>query len=137
MRRVVLDTNVLVSALLFGGPPASLVRLVIGGEVVAVTSSALLAEFQDVLMAKFQYPSSRTDLVIAEWRALSELVEPRIALAVITQDPSDNRVLECALSAQADAIVSGDKHLLALQTFHGIPILTPQAFLAQRPQKSP
>ena len=135
MQRLVLDTNVLVSALLFHGPPAVLARLVIEGEVTSLTSSTLLAELPRVLLSKFQYPPSMADLVIAEWSAISEHVEPSVELAVVAQDPSDNRVLECALSAHATGIISGDKHLLALNAFHGMPILAPQAFLAQWPHK--
>ncbi|MDP3722133.1 MAG: putative toxin-antitoxin system toxin component, PIN family [Candidatus Omnitrophota bacterium] len=132
MRRLVLDTNVVVSALLFDGPPAALVRLVVEGELVSLTSPSLLAELQRVLVSKFQYPPSLAELAVTEWRALSEHVEPTVTLAVVAQDPSDNRVLECAVSAHAEAIVSGDKHLLALKSFRGIPILSPHAFLAQR-----
>lgn len=131
MRRVVLDSNVVISALLFGSPPAALVRLIREGLVLSATSSVLLAELEGVLVLKFQYPTDVAELVVAEWRALSEHVEPGSELTVIAQDPSDNRVLECAVSARADAIVSGDKHLLALKAFRGIPILSPHQFLSR------
>ena len=130
MRRVVLDTNVLVSALLFGGRPGAILQAVIDRALIAVTSPTLLHELERVLVSKFEYPQTIAALTITELRAMSECAEPGFRLHVIRQDPSDNRVLECAMSAQADAIISGDRHLLALTTFHGIPILSPQAFLA-------
>jgi predicted nucleic acid-binding protein len=57
------------------------------------------------------------------------LVEPRISVSVVRDDPSDNRVLECAEAGDADVIVSGDRHILELGSFKGIPIVTPAAFL--------
>ena len=127
--RVVLDTNVLVSAILFGGKPASLIRLIEEDLCASVTSSPSLDELRRVLMLKFHYPPPVADAVVSEWQTLSEEVNPTEPLHIITQDPSDNRVLECALAGHVHAIVSGDRHLLTLQAFRGIPILTPQAFL--------
>lgn len=131
MPRVVLDTNVLVSALLFGGIPGEVLGLAIKGHIHPVTSSALVAELHNVLLSKFRFPPSVAELIITEWKALSLLVEPTLRLSVIPEDPSDNRVLECALTVHAEAIVSGDKHLLTLKVFRGIPILSPQAFLTR------
>lgn len=131
MQRIVLDTNVLVSGLLFGGIPALVIILVADGVCLSVTSPALLAELRRVLLTKFQYPPPIADLVISEWKAMSEEAHPTETVTVITSDPTDNRVLECAVSGHADVIISGDRHLLALKTFRAIPILTPQAFLAK------
>ena len=131
MQRIVLDTNVLVSGLHFGGIPALVMTLVADGICLSVTSPALLAEFHRVLLTKFRYPPSIADQVISEWKTMSEEVHPADTLTVITSDPTDNRVLECALSGRVDAIISGDRHVLELKTFRTIPILTPQAFLAK------
>lgn len=131
MRVVVLDTNVLISAIFFGGKPGTLVRLAIEGELVAATSAALISELEGVLLSKFRLPPSRVELIVAEWKALSLFTEPSLEFSLILEDPSDNRLLECAVSAKADAIVSGDRHLLSLKTFRGIPIFTPHDFLAQ------
>jgi predicted nucleic acid-binding protein len=69
-----------------------------------------------------------------EMRALSQLVLPRVRLAVVTAKESDNRVLECAVEGQADVIVTGDrKHLLPLGSYAGIPIITPRDFLTSIP----
>ena len=130
MRRVVVDTNVLVSAILFGGPPGVVLRLAAAGGMLSLTSAVLLTELHGVLLSKFHLSPDIAELIVNEWKAAGEVVEPAVEVSVITEDPSDNRVLECALSAHADVIISGDKHLLTLKSFHGIPILSPQAFLA-------
>lgn len=135
MRRIVLDTNVLVSALLFGGLPAVIVRAMADGALTSITSPPLLTELKRVLISKFDYLPTLAELITTEVRTMSEFVEPTITLDAVSHDPSDNRVLECAVSAHADAIVSGDRHLLTLNTFRGIPILSPQQFLSMRRQQ--
>lgn len=129
MRRIVVDTNVLVSAILFGGTPGLVLRLAAEGDTLSFTSSVLLTELHGVLLSTFHFPPDIAELIVNEWKAASEVVEPAVEVSVIADDPSDNRVLECALSAHADAIISGDKHLLVLKRFRGIPIFSPKAFL--------
>ena len=96
-----------------------------------VISSAVLQEYLDVL-ARFL-----TDDLLNEWAAtLTDparviVVEPTERIDVIRTDPADNRFLECAIAASADRIVSGDRDLLVLKVFRGIPIVTPTAFLKQ------
>lgn len=96
-----------------------------------VISSAVLREYLDVL-SRFVTPA-----LLQEWvDALTDptrvtMVEPAEQIDVVRADPSDNRFLECALAAHADAVISGDHHLLTLKTFRDIPILTPSAFLEQ------
>lgn len=130
--RLVLDTNILISGLLFGGPPRALLELALERLIELLTSAPLEHELERVLHAKFP---ERLDAVILETQgALFDLavhIEPAESLSVIKEDPDDNRVLECAVSGRADAIISGDRHLLALGSFRGIPILTPQAALAR------
>ena len=133
MARVVLDTNVVISALLFGGIPGAILQLVTEGALTLITSPALLNELERVLVAKFDYSHTAADLITTELRSMGELVVPNLTLRVIGEDPSDDRILECAVSARADAVISGDRHLLSLKTFRGIPILPPQAFLASLP----
>ena len=70
---------------------------------------------------------------LGEVRAPSEFVRPRQSLAVVLDDPDDDRILECALEASADIIVGGDRHLLGLGTFRSISIVTLASFLTSRP----
>ncbi len=128
-RRAVLDSNVIVSGLGWSGAPARIIEAVLAGELVLVTSPPLLAELRRVLaypkLAKAIPDGPRlADLV----EMSSVVVEPRSVLAVV-EDESDNRVLEAAVDASVDHIVSGDGHLLGLSAFRGISILTPAEFV--------
>ena len=129
MIRVVLDTNVLVSAAVFGGKPDEILDLARGGKIQLCTSPELLAEFGGVLARKLGFPPELTDEALAEVASLAAIVEPRHKLNVISQDDADNRVLECALAGRVGYVVSGDSHLRALRVFRRIPILSPSAFL--------
>ena len=129
--RTVLDTNVVISGLLFTGPPHRILQLAIRREILPVTSPVLLEELSGVLRTKFKYPVSVAETVVEEWADLCERIEPTTRLAVVSEDPSDNRVLECAVDGKAETVVTGDRHLLSLGTFRGIPILTPQEFLGR------
>ena len=128
--RIVADTNVLVSALIFpGGPPEALYRLVLEERLVLVTSRSLLAELGRVLTEKFGWQPERAEEAVEQLVRLAEIVEPRGTLAVIATDPAVDRVLEAAAEGEVDAIVSGDRHLLELEAWHGIAIQSPVAFL--------
>lgn len=128
--RVVLDTNVIVSGIGWGGAPAAILDAVSDGQLVLVTSASLLAELRRVL----EYPklakvirggAQLADLVAAS----GVVVAPTLTLAVV-HDETDNRVLEAAIEGAADYIVSGDTDLLDLGSFRGIPILAPAEFAA-------
>jgi uncharacterized protein len=128
--RVVLDTNMLISAILFGGKPRELLRLVIQGRIDAFTSPALDREFRDVLIRpKFNLKPEDCFLIYKEIETLITMVFPETTVTAVHADPDDNAVLECALEAQADTIITGDPHLLDLPGFEGIKICTPALFL--------
>ncbi len=130
--RLVLDTNVLVSAIVFEGPPRDVLKTVLTGAHRLVLSPAILHELRRVLTgSKFRYAQAAADLVDAELREIAEIVEPETRLSVIAADPEDNRVLECAVEGGADVIVSGDRDLLALGRYAEIPVCRPQEFLAR------
>jgi putative PIN family toxin of toxin-antitoxin system len=128
---VVADTNVLVSALLFpGGPPEAIYRLVLERRIDLITSRPLLVEPGRVLTEKFGWERARAEEAVEQVIQLAELVDPKVTRSEIAADPSDNRVLEAAAEGGATAIVSGDSHLLALESWQGIPIQSPATFLA-------
>ena len=124
---IVCDTNVLISALLFpGGPPDEILKLVRDGYVKLAISKEICVELEGVLREKFEIPEKDTKEVIKSIREISFPVQPKEKINLIKEDPSDNRILECAIAADADYIVSGDlKHLQSLKEFRGIPILSP------------
>jgi len=114
--------------------PERLLRLAEDEAVRLVASDAILGEVAKVLMdEKFAWSEERITQTLRELRGITERVEPTETLAVITADPSDNRILECADAGRADFIVSGDKHLLALKHYRQTPILKVADFLRQLP----
>jgi len=130
--RVVSDTNIYVSAFNFGGLPSKILELAQEGHILLFVSVAILQELAGVLTRKFAWPKERTSLASANLRRFTYLVNPAMRLDVVREDPTDNRILECALEAGADVIVSGDSHLLKLKTFQRTEILTPRQFLRGR-----
>jgi putative PIN family toxin of toxin-antitoxin system len=128
--RIVLDTNVLISAILFGGPPRDVLKLVISGTTGCSLSLAILDELRDVLQRpKFKFSSEQSFNILEELHAACEIINPTVKINVITEDPDDNKILECAVETQANFIVSGDRHLLDLVEFREIKILTPTAYI--------
>jgi len=136
--RVVADTNVLVSALLFGGPPEQIVLAGLRGEIQLLTSSPLLKELERVLKGKFKLNLHLVRNIIEEIKEVAELVEVSSHINVISCPDDDNRVLECAVDGKAEFIVTGDtKHILPLKEFRGTKILSPSEFLNRLPAALP
>lgn len=130
--RVVLDTNTLVSGVISAnGPPRRLLTAARQQAFEWYTSPALLEELLDVLSReKFTQYLSRVGLsaqgIVSDLQRIAHLVVPSRVPRVIEQDPDDDQVLACAIAAQAELIVSGDKHLLSLGGYYqGIRIVTP------------
>ncbi|MDZ4655409.1 MAG: putative toxin-antitoxin system toxin component, PIN family [Coriobacteriia bacterium] len=122
MSRVVLDTNVFISAYGFGGKPAELLRACIVGEHVLVTSPAILAEVADKLYEVLGFDDEHVREALKQVVRIGEVVRPDAELHVVADEP-DNRVLECAVAGGADFIVSGDRHLLDLGEYEGIRVV--------------
>ncbi len=125
--RAVLDTNIYISAL-FGGNPEEVYLAALQGRFQLVTSPAILAELARTLRGKFSMPELDITSYIRQIGRHADVVRPRKRLRVVRDNP-DNRVLECALKGKASVIVSGDRHLLELREYQGIPILRPAEFL--------
>ena len=127
-----LDTNVLISAIVFGGKPRNILERIIEGKIGLAVSESILQEVKAVLAGnKFQYPPQLTQTIINEIEAVSELVQPRINIKAVEKDPDDNKFLECALEAGAHCIITGDMHLLELESYKGIRIMVPADFLRE------
>jgi len=129
--RVVLDTNVLVSALGWQGLPIEILDNCTDNKYILVLSSEIISEVEVVLhREKFDFiPAEKKESFILLLMKLAENVSPTVKLDIIKADPTDNIILECAVAGNADYIVSGDKHLLDLKEFSGIQILKPAEFL--------
>jgi len=133
--RVVLDTNVFVSSLLSTqGLPAQVLNAWREGRYMLVTSPAIIAEIVEVLelpriAKKYSMRQEDIESLVDLLKTDTILVPGRAAIkGAVPQDPRDEMFLACAIDASADCIVSGDRHLLDLHTYRGIPILTVKEF---------
>jgi putative PIN family toxin of toxin-antitoxin system len=133
--RVVLDTNALVSALLFSGVSSKLVSLWQNGVIAPLLSREILDEYLRVLSyPKFALSEEEIkELIQEEILPFAEVVKPKRRLRVVRRDPSDNKFLECAVAGKANVIISGDKDLLSLGRYRQIRIQSPAQFLADHP----
>jgi putative PIN family toxin of toxin-antitoxin system len=128
--KLVVDTGVLLSGALWTGNPSRLVDALLDGTATLCISATLLAEFEDVVQrekfrARLEKSGRSANEIISLFRSAAIMVEPgRIHIPAELRDPDDVHVLGCAATSAADAIVTGDKDLLALKSFAGISILT-------------
>jgi len=125
--KLVLDTNVLVAALVADGLCRDLVRRRVRDQELC-TSEPLLEELAVTLRRKFGVRGADIPL-LEEYRRRALLVEPAALPATVSRDPDDDMVLATAIAAKADVIVSGDDDLLCLKSHQGIRILSPRQFL--------
>jgi putative PIN family toxin of toxin-antitoxin system len=125
--RVLFDTNVLVSAVLFGGLPGELLNRALRGELEMVTSAALMDELEGVLIDTFSLDRSYVRSVRSELELLAVVVSVPDVPRVV-RDPDDDAVLAAAIAGGALLIVTGDRDLLVLGEHHGIRIVTPRDF---------
>jgi len=127
--KVVVDTNVIVSAFGWHGKPEEILRLINKGEIENYTSIDLLHELRRVIAyPKFNFPETLQAEIVETIFSMSAIVDVTEKIHIITEDSSDNKILECAVSAAADYIITGDKHLIGLKNFRGIEVLSPEDF---------
>lgn len=130
MYRVVLDTNVLISAIHFGGAPRQLLIHAIEGTYLLFISEDILTELSGILAKKFRYPLPMIQEIQDALLTQCSVVVPTQTVSIIRNQPGDNHILECARTARADYLVTGDKqHLLLLEKFRNTRIVSPAAFL--------
>ena len=134
--RVVLDTNVYISAAL--NPDSLLYRLVEDSTSQKLaeyyTSPEIIAELQDKLENKFHFSRQIVVRWINQLEQSVNVIRPQQKLTVITDDPDDNKILECAIECQADLIISADKHLTTLKIYENIKIMHPSSLKYIFPQ---
>ena len=127
--RVVFDTNVLVSALVFpGGRGDAALQRIVGETDQLLLSRPILDELLEVLGRKFARDAEELAHVAVFLSELAVVVAPKRRLRVVKDEP-DNRILECAVAGRAEVIVTGDKALLALKRYENIQVLTLRGFL--------
>ena len=141
--RVVLDTNVIISAAISPASPPAQIHLAWNeGRFELLVSPDLLAEYRRALgyervRERHRKSDDELDALVLDYELAGVVVEPEEELDIVTADPDDNRVLECAVAGTASHIVSGDRHLLTMGEYEEIPILDPRAFLTLLEDEAP
>lgn len=129
--RVVIDTNIIVSGYLGGSLEAIIVAWK-SGKFTLIVSAAIVNEYHTVLRRpKFKIESAELNDFSALLLDKAEFVIPLEKISTISADPSDNKFLEAAIVGEANLIVSGDGHLLELEIFRDIPIISAREFIEQ------
>jgi len=129
--RAVLDTNVLISAVIATGTPHKVVVAGYSGEYQIVVSVATLLEFRETLHKypdRFDLSDREIQEEVETLRYFAEFVAPDVELDVVDADPDDDKFLEAAVAGNAEYVVSGDQHLLDIDNFRGIDIVSPRTF---------
>ena len=126
--RIVLDTNIIVSAIFFKGKPREIYDFVLNERYVTITSSTLISELTGILIKRFSLSLAEIHLIEHQIREIFEVVHPKESINVV-RDIDDNRVLEAAVEGKCQYIITGDKDLLVLKSFQNIEIVTPEQFL--------
>jgi uncharacterized protein len=131
--RTLCDTNVLVSAVIAGGPPSRVIEEAIEGRLALVLADPVLTELERVLAVKIGFEPERARGMAFLVELASECVAaPAESPEAITGDPDDDVILACAVRAKVEILVSGDhRHLLPVVEHRGVRIITPQALLAE------
>ncbi|HXE94804.1 MAG TPA: putative toxin-antitoxin system toxin component, PIN family [Dongiaceae bacterium] len=131
--KVVIDTNIFISAFGWDGKPEAVLSLLEQRKVDNCITDDIYSELQRVVAyPKLKFSSTLQVKILEFVFSWSRFVHPKETVAVIAEDPDDDKFLACAFAANAAAIISGDPHLLALGTYRGIPIMTPAQFLEQK-----
>jgi len=126
--RAVIDTNILISAIGFGGKPRQILLLLLDKKIKVIISPILLAEFHEVIHKKFPFLQKELPIIDNKFTKIMIKVHPNATLNVV-RDVDDNRVLEAAVAGKCQYIITGDKDLLVLKSYRQIKIITPDDFL--------
>jgi putative PIN family toxin of toxin-antitoxin system len=131
-KRVVIDTNVLVSSMLFGGIPSELIPLWRSGRIKPLASKEIIDEYIKVLTyPKFELSEAEINYILYnEILTYFDIIQIKDRPVIVKVDPSDDKFIHCAKTGKAIAIISGDQHLLSLKTYQKIEIITPAEFLS-------
>lgn len=126
----VLDSNVLIASIFWRGNCYSIVLSALKKEFTLCLSEEIIAEVEEKLRIKFNFPEDMVSSHIAVLRHYFKIVTPRQKLSVVKDDPKDDKFIEAAVEGKCDFIVSGDKkHLLKLKEYKGTKIVSPKEFL--------
>jgi uncharacterized protein len=131
VKRVTLDSNVYLSGFVFGGKPKRILEMAIEGEIEVAISDPIIAEVRRHFLGKFGWSEPRVAEAVESIAEFAKYSTPTEAIDAVPADPDDNRIVECAVAAGSECIVTGDRHLLQLGSYEGIRIMKVADFLAQ------
>lgn len=128
--KVVIDTNVLVSGIFFGGPPSRILKAWQDDKIQIALSEEILEEYRRVIEElSAKYEGLNVNAILELLFIESELVPSHSFEKPVCEDPDDDKFLACAIASRSKYIISGDKHLLNIGTYLNISIVTPRYFL--------
>jgi putative PIN family toxin of toxin-antitoxin system len=127
--RATADSNIYISALLFGGPPDDILTLARQGKIHLTISDAILDEVTHVLREKFRFSPQALAVAREQISSFTERVTPTTQVNVVAEDPTDDRILECVQEGRSEYLITRDKHLLKLKTFGPTKIVLAADFL--------
>lgn len=131
--KVVIDTNVFISAFGWDGKPEAILRLMEQRSIVNYITNDIYSELQRVVAyPKLKFSPNLQISVLDFVFSWSRFVRPKENVSVIADDPDDDKFLSCAIASNSTVIISGDPHLLSLGSYRSIPILTPAEFLDRK-----
>ena len=127
--KVVIDTNIYISAIFWNGKPREVIHLGRQGKILIFTSMDIENEIAEKLKTKFKLDEEDVNQILLDFSTFTLPVKIKKQLILVEDDPDDNKFIECALECKADYIVSGDTHLLNLKAYEGIKIINASDFL--------
>jgi uncharacterized protein len=130
IHRIVIDTNIYISAIFWGGKPREVVDLGRNGQISIFRSSEIEEEIFRKLKTKFKLSDDESAQILLDLSTFTTLINVDCKIEIIDDDPDDNKFIECAASSRSSYIVSGDKHLLNLRKYKEIKILKAAEFLS-------
>ncbi len=129
IRKIVFDTNVLISATLWDSSVAQKVLFKCLRENIQIFSSPeIIEEYREVLARDFDYEEQEIGEILERVLQFVNIVVPSIKVEAVKEDPDDNKIIECTLESEAEYIFSYDKHLLKMKEYQGIKIIKPEEF---------
>ena len=128
--KVVIDTNIFISGFGWNGKPEEILKLIKDRQIVNYSSAEIIEEIMRVVSyPKLRFPEPLQIKILEFVLFYSEFVEPQKRIFTKTEDPHDNKFLECAIEAKVDYIISGDPHLSYMKKFKTVKIVTASEFL--------
>ena len=135
MRSVTPDTNLYVSALIWGGKPQQLLEIALAHKVRLFISAAIMDEILEVLEEKFKHSPKRLAMEKEYIGKCTVRCVPKIKLEVVVSDPSDNKIIECAVHSRSEAIITNDNDLLRMKEYKGVRMLKVHEFMREGPKR--